>query len=732
MQQSSQSFPALPESFIFGVATADHQCEAYDANYEDIRDLWEQRCHLTLRGRATDFWNRYAEDIALAQSLGCKAFRFSLAWSRLEPEPGRFNDEAFAHYQRLIETIRAAGMEPIMTLHHFTWPIHVEQRQGLIGEDFPTIFVNYVTEVVNRLGHLVRYWITFNEPSQLIYGYIKPWWEQSYAMPPGLPPQATLANQLEAVAKLMRNLFRAHTYARQAIKRSNPTAMVGVNPMILGLPAWLQRWIDRNITTLRTPDDWQRQGRRFADRGQLEHGKVDAIIATFTATAERARQVDFSEVYYVSSQALLVRTETSIRAKEDLVGQTVAVIQSSTAEDTLKTLLPASGVRVVKTLVEALHALDTGQVAAILADKAHLQGLMQPAGRYLLLSDHLPAEPYAVAVTKGDPALLAVIDSAIQRFKAQRAPAQATSQPSHFPRRATLSDINGMTFARQAEQDQTSRRKTQLARIKERGHLVVAVKEDVPGLGYRDPQTGELSGLEIDLARAIAMEIFGDPGKVVFRPVHTHERLPMLRSSLLRLLDPLCRLYSIFSTALTSNWWHLGMAGKLQPFLCPPECVGQQDFVGLDYYWGTSTLGPHRILQLMETSLFRYNRAPVWPEGLYGILKYHAQLFPGKEILLIENGCVDKADDRDRAVYISQHVRQVQRARRDGINIMTYICWSITSNREWGMPFGPASDFGLYHIDLDTDAALKRTPTPAVEVYRKIIEKRGNQSTDPL
>ena len=79
MLQSPQSSSALPESFMFGVATADHQCEAYDANYQDIRDIWEQRRHLTRRGRATDFWNCYSEDIQLAQALGCKLFRFSLA-----------------------------------------------------------------------------------------------------------------------------------------------------------------------------------------------------------------------------------------------------------------------------------------------------------------------------------------------------------------------------------------------------------------------------------------------------------------------------------------------------------------------------------------------------------------------------------------------------------------------------------------------------------------------------
>ena len=82
--------PALPEDFIFGVATADHQVEAYDARVEDIRDIWERRLQQTLRGRATDFWNRYPEDIGLARELGCTAFRFSIAWSRVEPAPGQF------------------------------------------------------------------------------------------------------------------------------------------------------------------------------------------------------------------------------------------------------------------------------------------------------------------------------------------------------------------------------------------------------------------------------------------------------------------------------------------------------------------------------------------------------------------------------------------------------------------------------------------------------------------
>ena len=728
----------LPESFLFGVATSDHQCEAYDPLYEDIRDIWEQRRHLTKRGQATDFWHRYPEDIRLAQELGCKAFRFSLAWSRLEPKCGEFNEEAFAHYEQVIETIRAAGMEPIMTLHHFTWPVHVEARGGMVGEDFPAIFAQYAKKVATRLGQHVRYWITFNEPNQLIYGYVKPWWQSDYFIPPGLPGNVGLADQMKTVGQLMRNLFLAHTAARDEIKRANPAAQVGTNSMLLGLPAWLQSLIDWNASRLRTAGDWLHLGQRFARRGLLEHGRVDAVVASMTVTPERVRQVDFSEAYFVAQQALLVQAGSSVRGPQDLSEQAVAVVKGSTSQDAISTLLPGARARGVGTYAEARGELDSGQVAALLADDAILLGLMrQHPERYRLLSNLPGDEPeaYAVAVAKGNPELLEAVDNAVRRFKssdtwasgiAQHFSGRPIPQLPQLPTRATLVDINGLTFAQSSGEASTSpgRKKTVLERIKERGYLVVGVREDAPGLGYRDPATGERSGLEIDLARAIAQEICGDPNKIKFRSLQTGQRLSFVRS-IQRFFDPLFKLYSILSTALTSSWWYLGMAGKLPPVLCPGECVGKQDFVGFDYYWGTNTLRFHRIQQLMDAALSRYDQAPVWPEGLYGMLRYSARLFPNKEILIVENGCIDEADGRGRALYISQHISQIQRARRDGINVVGYTCWSLTSNREWGLAFGPSSDFGLYHICLDSDPKLERERRPAAATYQEIIKNRG-------
>ena len=93
MLRSRRGLRPLPESFLFGVATADHQCEAYDAQREDIRDVWERQRGLTMRSCATDFQRRYPEDVELARKLGCTAFRFSIAWSRVEPVPGQFDED---------------------------------------------------------------------------------------------------------------------------------------------------------------------------------------------------------------------------------------------------------------------------------------------------------------------------------------------------------------------------------------------------------------------------------------------------------------------------------------------------------------------------------------------------------------------------------------------------------------------------------------------------------------
>jgi beta-glucosidase/6-phospho-beta-glucosidase/beta-galactosidase len=201
-----------------------------------------------------------------------------------------------------------------------------------------------------------------------------------------------------------------------------------------------------------------------------------------------------------------------------------------------------------------------------------------------------------------------------------------------------------------------------------------------------------------------------------------HERLGLVRP-VWRLVDRWLRSFSILTTALNSNWWHLGMAGKLPEFLCPPECVGEQDFVGLDYYWGMRSLALNQAHKLADAMAGGYESAPVWPGALYKTLRYVARMFPDQPVIIVENGCVETAGGIDRATYIDKHMREVERAAREGVNIAGYICWSITSNREWGLRFGRASDFGLYYVDLDNDPELKRVSTPAAEAFRRNVAR---------
>jgi beta-glucosidase/6-phospho-beta-glucosidase/beta-galactosidase len=86
---------------------------------------------------------------------------------------------------------------------------------------------------------------------------------------------------------------------------------------------------------------------------------------------------------------------------------------------------------------------------------------------------------------------------------------------------------------------------------------------------------------------------------------------------------------------------------------------------------------------------------------------------------------VEVADGMGRATYVHKHIREVQRAVQKGINVKGYICWAITSNREWDCEFCEASDFGLFHIDLDKDASLKRKRTSAADIYQQIIQNKA-------
>ena len=195
----------------------------------------------------------------------------------------------------------------------------------------------------------------------------------------------------------------------------------------------------------------------------------------------------------------------------------------------------------------------------------------------------------------------------------------------------------------------------------------------------------------------------------------------MRTRSWVHVLFALRKSIAIFSTLLGTNWWNLGMAGKLPEFLCPRECAGTLDFVGLDYYWGVPSFWPGELHRLSAAADFQYASAPVWPNAINMILSESARDFPGKPIIVVENGCVVRVPGfHARRLLEGARCASAQSGRL-GAPVEAYLCWSITSNREWGLTFDDGSDFGLYHVDLDTDPTLGRKPTDSSRTYASLI-----------
>ncbi|MGP0031609.1 MAG: glycoside hydrolase family 1 protein [Acidimicrobiales bacterium] len=156
----------FPEGFLWGAATAGHQVEGGNVN----ADLWplEWAEHSTFNepsGDACDHYHRYPEDMTLLADLGLTAYRFSLEWSRIEPEPGYFSRAALDHYRRMVAYALNLGVTPVVTYNHFTLPRWMAGAGGWAAESAPDRFARYAARVTEHLGDLLSWVCTLNEPN---------------------------------------------------------------------------------------------------------------------------------------------------------------------------------------------------------------------------------------------------------------------------------------------------------------------------------------------------------------------------------------------------------------------------------------------------------------------------------------------------------------------------------------------------------------------------------------
>jgi beta-glucosidase len=165
----SQPLPAFPEGFTWGVSTSAYQIEGAVTEGGRGPSIWDKFCRETGDGPA-DHYHRYAEDVGLMADLGIGAYRFSIAWPRIQPTgTGPANPAGLAFYDRLVDALLGKGIDPIATLFHWDMPQPLDDAGGWANRDTAARFGEYADLVAARLGDRVKLWITLNEPVMHTY-----------------------------------------------------------------------------------------------------------------------------------------------------------------------------------------------------------------------------------------------------------------------------------------------------------------------------------------------------------------------------------------------------------------------------------------------------------------------------------------------------------------------------------------------------------------------------------
>jgi beta-glucosidase len=213
----------FPEGFVWGASTASYQIEGAateDGRAPSIWDIFSHTPGKVLNGDtgdvACDHYHRWREDVALLGELGIGAYRFSMSWPRIFPlGHGAVNEKGLAFYDRLVDALLEAKIEPWLCLYHWDLPQALEDKGGWRNRDVARWYADYAATVAHRLADRVRYWATFNEPNNVAYrGY----GEGDHA--PGLKSRA-------AVWQAIHNVNLAHGWGMMRLREERPGLQLG-------------------------------------------------------------------------------------------------------------------------------------------------------------------------------------------------------------------------------------------------------------------------------------------------------------------------------------------------------------------------------------------------------------------------------------------------------------------------------------------------------------------------
>jgi beta-glucosidase len=258
MKKDPKLLLKFPNHFLWGAASAAHQVEGGNHNQWSVWELenakalaekakyqakylpkWDEiKKEATdpgnyVSGEATDHFHRYQEDFAILKKMNMNAWRFSIEWSRIEPQEGSWDAAAIEHYRKYLQRLKQLGIEPIVTLWHWTVPVWFEEKGGFTKRANIQYFVRFAEKVIDELGYDFRYIITLNEPEVYV--------SKSF-MVAEWPPQRRSKWQFLWTLK---NLLSAHKKVYKMAKQKGRKYLVSIAKNsayhYAGDDAWLSR-----------------------------------------------------------------------------------------------------------------------------------------------------------------------------------------------------------------------------------------------------------------------------------------------------------------------------------------------------------------------------------------------------------------------------------------------------------------------------------------------------------
>lgn len=250
MNENQDDEHIFPKHFFWGASVASHQVEGGTVNqwsewelanakilaqtahqelswlpqWERIKPMAEDPNNY-VSGRGVEHYKRYPEDMDLAKDLHLNAFRFGIEWSRIEPEEGQWDDAAIEHYKQYILALRKRGIEPFLTIWHWTMPVWFHDKGGFKHHDNLKYFERYVAKVAAEFTDDITYVITLNEPNvYAVFSFGTGYW----------PPQEK--NWL-SFGRVYYNLMLAHRRAYKILKAHKPSLQVGIAAQLANIQA---------------------------------------------------------------------------------------------------------------------------------------------------------------------------------------------------------------------------------------------------------------------------------------------------------------------------------------------------------------------------------------------------------------------------------------------------------------------------------------------------------------